>query len=276
MEGFLWATIRAAVFSVPGFVARRSQAAAGMLLLASCWTPKIPAAPCASIYDVVYRCRAAHLARAGWRVKILCGTAFHFPIIGPLAETHARRALQDPVKAVGVEFSEKALTKIVRITRGHPYFLQEWGYQAWNRAEASPIGESVVRGATAAVVKRLDENFFRVRFERCTPGEKRYLRAMAGLGSGAQRTGEIADALGVTPNRLGPARAKLIKKGMIYSPARGDMAFTVPLFDAVLLPGERGRLDRPGTSGTTQKIICRISQTLGERRVPRFGVTLAG
>ena len=160
---------------------------------------------------------------------------FNFPIIGPLAETDARRALQDPVKAVGVEFSEKALTKIVRITQGYPYFLQEWGYQTWNRAETSPIGESVVRGATASVVQRLDENFFRVRFGRCPPGEKRYLRAMAGLGSGSQRTGGIADALGVTPNQLGPVRAKLLKKGMIYSPAHGDMAFTVPLFDEFML-----------------------------------------
>ena len=160
---------------------------------------------------------------------------FSFPNIGPLSEVDAARALQDPVKAVGVKFADEALTEIVRLTRGYPYFLQEWGYQTWNRAEVSPIVLEVVHGATATVIQRLDENFFRVRFDRCTPGEKRYLRAMAGLGAGAHRTGEIADALGVTPNSLGPVRAKLIRKGMIYSPAHGDMAFTVPLFDEFML-----------------------------------------
>jgi hypothetical protein len=160
---------------------------------------------------------------------------FSFPIIGPLSEADAARALQDPVKAVGVEFAEDALAEMVRLTQGYPYFLQEWGYQTWNRAEASPIALDVVQGATTAVIQRLDENFFRVRFDRCTPAEKRYLRAMASLGPGAHRTGEIADALTVTPNSLGPVRAKLIKKGMIYSPAHGDMAFTVPLFDEFML-----------------------------------------
>lgn len=160
---------------------------------------------------------------------------FSFPDIGPLSEPDAERALQDPVKAVGVEFTKEALAEIVKVTQGYPYFLQEWGYQAWNRAEASPIALPVVEGASTAVIKRLDENLFRVRFDRCTPAEKRYLRAMAGLGPGAHRTGDIAAELGVTPNSLGPVRAKLIKKGMIYSPAHGDMAFTVPLFDEFML-----------------------------------------
>ena len=160
---------------------------------------------------------------------------FNFPNIGPLSEPDAARALQDPVKAVGVEFTDEALAEMVRVTQGYPYFLQEWGYQTWNRAADSPIALDVVQGATPAVIQRLDENFFRVRFDRCTPGEKRYLRAMAGLGPGAHRTGEIAEALKVTPNSLGPVRAKLIKKGMIYSPAHGDMAFTVPLFDEFML-----------------------------------------
>jgi hypothetical protein len=139
------------------------------------------------------------------------------------------------LKAVGVEFAGDALAEIVRLTQGYPYFLQEWGYQTWNRAATSPIALDVVQGATPTVIQRLDENFFRVRFDRCAPGEKRYLRAMASLGPGAHRTGEIADALTVTPNSLGPVRAKLIKKGMIYSPAHGDMAFTVPLFDEFML-----------------------------------------
>jgi hypothetical protein len=112
---------------------------------------------------------------------------------------------------------------------------KEWGYQAWNRAAASPITLDVVRQATQTVVQRLDANFFRVRFDRLTPGEKKFLRAMAGLGPGPQRSSDIADALGVTVNGLGPVRSKLIKKRMIYSPAHGDLAFTVPLFNEFML-----------------------------------------
>ena len=134
-----------------------------------------------------------------------------------------------------MDFEAGALQEIFRLTQGYPYFLQEWGYQSWNRAAASPITLRVVREATPTVSQRLDANFFRVRFDRLTPGEKRFLRAMAGLGSGAQRSGDIAEALGVTVNSLGPVRSKLIKKGMIYSPAHGDMAFTVPLFDEFML-----------------------------------------
>ena len=156
---------------------------------------------------------------------------FSFPDIGPLSESDATRALQDPVTAAGVRFEPRALKEIFRFTRGYPYFLQEWGYQAWNRATASPITRQVIRDATEVVVRRLDQNFFRVRFDRLTPREKDYLRAMAELGSGPHRSGDIADALGVKITTLGPVRAKLIRKGMIYSPAHGDMAFTVPLFD---------------------------------------------
>ena len=160
---------------------------------------------------------------------------FSFPDIGALSEPDAIKALQDPTKLMGVDFERDALKEIYRLTQGYPYFLQEWGYQSWNRAAASPITLKVVQEATATVIKRLDENFFRVRFDRLTPGEKLFLRAMAGLGSGAHRSSDIADALGVKINSLGPRRAKLIRKGMIYSPAHGDMAFTVPLFDEFML-----------------------------------------
>lgn len=156
---------------------------------------------------------------------------FQFPDIGPLSESDAAKALQDPVKASGVEFAAEALREIFRLTQGYPYFLQEWGYQSWNRASQSPITLQVVRDATETVIRRLDENFFRVRFDRLTPSEKKYLRAMAHLGTGAHRSGDIASVLGVKVTSLGPVRAKLIKKGMIYSPTHGDMAFTVPLFD---------------------------------------------
>ncbi|MEI6467752.1 MAG: ATP-binding protein [Verrucomicrobiota bacterium] len=160
---------------------------------------------------------------------------FSFPDIGALSEADAIKALQDPTRAVGVEFEAAAARTIYRLTQGYPYFLQEWGYQAWNRAEASPITARIVKAATATVIQRLDENFFRVRFDRLTPGEKRFLRVMAGLGAGPHRSGDIATGLGVRIGSLGPVRAKLILKGMIYSPAHGDMAFTVPLFDEFML-----------------------------------------
>lgn len=156
---------------------------------------------------------------------------FSFPEIGALSATDAATALRAPALHAGVVFEEAALAEVFRSTKGYPYFLQEWGYQSWNLAAASPITPRVVQDATATVIPRLDQNFFRVRFDRLTPGEKNFLRAIAELGPGAQRTGDIARTLGVKISSMGPMRARLIKSGMIYSPAHGDIAFTVPLFD---------------------------------------------
>lgn len=185
--------------------------------------------------------RQLPLALIGAGLPILPGLAgesksyaerlFNFPDVGPLSEPDAAKALQEPVQEAGVAFEPAALHEIFQLTRGYPYFLQEWGYQAWNHATASPIGLDVIRETSGTVLRRLDENFFRVRFDRLTPREKKYLRAMAELGPGPHRGSDIADKLGTTINRLGPARASLIKKGMVYSPSHGDMAFTVPLFD---------------------------------------------
>jgi energy-coupling factor transporter ATP-binding protein EcfA2 len=160
---------------------------------------------------------------------------FSFPDIGALSEQDAAKALREPAQAAGVVFEAPALAEVFRLTKGYPYFLQEWGYQSWNLAPASPITLAIVQDATARVIPRLDQNFFRVRFDRLTPSEKNFLRAIAHLGDGAQRTGDIADALGVKISSLGPVRAKLIKKGMIYSPAHGDIAFTVPLFGEFMI-----------------------------------------
>lgn len=160
---------------------------------------------------------------------------FSFPDIGPLAEPEAFKALKDPVIAAGEEFDDTAISEIYRLTQGYPYFLQEWGYQSWNHAASSPITLRIVQETTSFVASRLDENFFRVRFNRLTPREKLYMRAMAELGGGPYRTADIADFLGVKITTLGPVRASLIKKGMIYSPSHGEMAFTVPLFDQFML-----------------------------------------
>lgn len=160
---------------------------------------------------------------------------FRFPDIGALSEGDATKALQEPAQEVGAAFEQSALSEIFRLTKGYPYFLQEWGSEAWNKAVSSPITLRVVQDATAAVIPRLDQDFFRVRYDRLAPGEKNFLRAMAELGPGPQRTGDIAEAMGVKITSLGPLRAKLIKKGMIYSPAHGEMAFSVPLFDEFMV-----------------------------------------
>lgn len=155
---------------------------------------------------------------------------FRFPNIGPLSKSDVVLALQDPVKICGIKFTKDALNEIYRLTQGYPYFVQEWGYQCWNHAKKSSITLKTVEEATPVVTKHLDEDFFRVRFDRLTPAEKNYLRAMAELGDQHNRSGDIAAALGGNISSFAQVRAHLIKKGMIYSPSYGDMAFTVPLF----------------------------------------------
>jgi len=169
------------------------------------------------------------------RSKSYAERLFQYPMVGPLSKTDAMAALRDPVKKEGAAITEDALKEIVNLTQGYPYFLQEWGYQAWNLAGKSPIDKSVVAHATAAAIKKLDQSFFRVRFDRLTPREKDYIRALADLGPGAHRSGDVADRLGVKVQSSAPLRSGLIRKGMIYSPAHGDTAFTVPLFDAFML-----------------------------------------
>ena len=131
-------------------------------------------------------------------------------------------------------YERAAVAEIIRRTQGYPYFLQEWGKQCWDSAEASPVALSDVDAATVGAVLELDATFFRVRFERLTPAQKRYLRGMAELGPGPHRSGEVAAVLDKHVTSVAPTRAQLIEKGMIYSPAHGDTAFTVPLFDEYL------------------------------------------
>jgi len=165
------------------------------------------------------------------RSKSYAERLFEFPSIGPLSPADAAHAVQDPVKHSGAEFTKDALADIVRLTEGYPYFLQEWGYQSWNLAEHSQIDREVVAVAGRRAVARLDQNFFRVRFDRLTPKERDYLRAMSELGEGPQRSGDIAKLLAISSQQAGPVRDSLIGKGMIYSPQYGLTAFTVPLFD---------------------------------------------
>jgi predicted transcriptional regulator len=165
------------------------------------------------------------------RAKSYAERLFDFPDVGPLPPAAARLAIEKPAKDQGVDIQPDALEQIVKVTQGYPYFLQEWGKHAWDVAQSSPITAGDLKQAAMTVIAALDESFFRVRFDRLTPLEKRYLRAMAELGPGPHRSGEIAETLGREASSLGPTRAQLIDKGMIWSPNHGDTAFTVPLFD---------------------------------------------
>lgn len=174
------------------------------------------------------------------RAKSYAERLFDFPVVGPLDGDDARDAIAKPIRAEGADITTPALAQIVANTQGYPYFLQEWGKHAWDVAPASPISKPDVDGGSQAAIAALDESFFRVRFDRLTPLEKRYLRAMAELGPGPHRSGDIAEQLDRKVTALGPTRNQLIAKGMIWSPNHGDTAFTVPLFDEFMrriMPG---------------------------------------
>ena len=178
------------------------------------------------------------------RAKSYAERLFDFPEIGPLSPEAARQALAIPAREQQVEFTDDALDRIQKETQGYPYFVQEWGKHTWDVATASPITLSDVTTASISAVAALDESFFRVRFDRLTPAEKRYLRAMAEIGPGPHRSGDIAEQLDRAVTSLGPTRSSLIGKGMVWSPSHGDTAFTVPLFDEFMhriMPGEDWR-----------------------------------
>ncbi|RLD02519.1 MAG: ATP-binding protein [Chloroflexota bacterium] len=169
------------------------------------------------------------------RSKSYAERLFDFTVVGPLNDEDATKALQEPVKAQKVLFSSEAVDEILSKTKGYPYFIQEWGYHTWNLANESPINLDSAKSATQESIRRLDESFFRVRFDRLTPKEKKYIRALAELGPGAHRSGEVAKIFGDKMQSLSPIRSNLIKKGMIYSPTYGDTEFTVPLFDEFII-----------------------------------------
>lgn len=175
------------------------------------------------------------------RAKSYAERLFDFPEIGALAPAEAAIAISKPLADLQVAAEPEALQKIIQQTRGYPYFLQEWGKHAWDVARTSPITGLDVEKASRDAVATLDESFFRVRFDRLTPVEKRYLRAMAEIGPGPHRSGDVAQRLGRKVTSLGPTRNQLISKGMIWSPSHGDTAFTVPLFDEFMrriMPGD--------------------------------------
>ncbi len=178
------------------------------------------------------------------RAKSYAERLFDFPRIGELDPEAARDAIAVPAAKQDVAFDDAALDRIVEETHGYPYFLQEWGKHVWDVAPRSPITLDDVENASVVAIAALDESFFRVRFDRLTPAEKRYLRAMAELGAGPHRSGDIATELNRKVTALGPTRNQLISKGMIWSPNHGDTAFTVPMFEQFMtriMPGDAWR-----------------------------------
>lgn len=174
------------------------------------------------------------LAALAGEAKSYAEGLFACPDVGALSVESAKDALREPARRSGVDYEEAALELILKRTRGYPYFLQEWGSHAWLAATGSPITMEDAERATANAVAHLDSGFFRVRLDRLRPREKDYMRAMADLGAGPHRSGDIAARMKAPVESVAPIRRNLISKGMIYSPAHGDTAFTVPMFDEFL------------------------------------------
>jgi hypothetical protein len=245
----------AALLSVVGEAAQADQTVVVMFIDELQYVPEEQLAPLiTALHAAAQQCAPIALVGAGLpQLRGLMGAAksyverlIEFVEVGPLSPADARRALEKPANDQGVEFSGDAIGAILLQTQGYPYFLQEWGKHVWDAAPMSPITLRDVEAGAASAIAALDASFFRVRFDRLTPSEKRYLRGMAELGSGPHRSGEIAAELTRPVNSLGPVRASLIKKGMIWSPSHGDTAFTVPLFDEFMkriAPGDSWRED---------------------------------
>lgn len=166
---------------------------------------------------------------------------FDFPRLDRLDKADACKAIREPIEVERAHIDDAALEEIYAQTRGYPYFLQEWGYNAWNLAGGATITGRDAKAATTQSIRKLDESFFRVRFDRLTPLERDYMRYLAELGEGPQRSSEVARAMDRSARSVGPTRDSLIKKGMIYAPKHGLVAFTVPLFDAFM----RREMPRP-------------------------------
>lgn len=180
---------------------------------------------------VLFGAGLPQLAALAGDAKSYAERLFEYPGVGPLPDDDARAAIRAPIEHEDVQIEEDALQAIVRQTKGYPYFLQEWGSHTWNVASTSPITARDVRVAEQKTLEHLDSGFFRVRLDRLTPREKDYIRAMAELGAGPHRSGEIARLLKIGVTVAAPLRNGLIRKGMIFSPSHGDTAFTVPMFD---------------------------------------------
>jgi hypothetical protein len=172
------------------------------------------------------------LAALTGEAKSYAERMFTFPDVGSLDTDQAREGLEVPASDEGVAWSEEAVSRVVEVTQGFPYFLQEFGKQAWDAAEGPDrITLGDVERSIPVATADLDDGFFRVRTGRTSNPERAYLRAMAELSPGPVRSGEVAALLGRKVTALGPTREGLIKKAVCYSPRWGEIDFTVPMFD---------------------------------------------
>jgi len=157
---------------------------------------------------------------------------FTFPTIGNLGEDAARAALTEPARQQGVKFAPEAVVRALEWTAGYPFFIQQLGKHAWNAAQKSPITLKDVEAAIPTAREALDSSLYEVRVQRATPAERRYMRAMAELGSGPYRSGAVANKLGKSSAALSQLRDRLIGKGLIYATEDfGHLDFSVPRFD---------------------------------------------
>jgi len=172
------------------------------------------------------------LAKMAGDAKSYAERLFKYPVLGPLSDASARRAICVPFAGKGIRIKEEALTEICRETNGYPYFIQEWGSQLWNFVDKGPVGMREVNGIRSAVLDSLDANFYHIRMERVTSSERQLLRAMAevALEDGSCRISDVVERMGVSQKAIGPRRGSLIKKGVVYGSGHGELSFTVPLF----------------------------------------------
>lgn len=148
--------------------------------------------------------------------------------ITQLRNDAARQALTQPAAGERVSWDDDAVTYVVTQTRGYPYFLQEYGQATWNSAEGTTLTYDDARVGAASGQAHLDAGFYRTRWERASPGQRAYLEAMAQDGDGPSQSREVAARLGKNPTGVGPIRDSLIKKGLVYAPEHGHVAYTVP------------------------------------------------
>ncbi len=153
---------------------------------------------------------------------------FNYATLGPLPPAEAAAALTRPAAHERVAWTDEAVAIVVDAAGGYPYFLQEYGSGAWDVATSSPIDTRDAAEGIRIGKARLDNGFFRSRWERATPGERDYMSAMAADGDAPSQSGEVARRLDKQPTQLGPVRAKLIAKGLVFAPEHGSIAFTVP------------------------------------------------
>ncbi|RVU41945.1 ATP-binding protein [Rheinheimera riviphila] len=170
------------------------------------------------------------VARLAGEAKSYAERLFLYPTVDALDRPSAIQAVEKPILDEGAAIEALALNEIVELTRGYPFFLQEWASTAWNYAGGPEITFGDVKNSYAETLASLDEGFFRVRIDRLTKSEVQFVKTMSELGDGPYAMADIAKGMGRTLSSLGPTRASIIHKGMVYSTDHGYLNFTVPLF----------------------------------------------